>query len=584
MINRIPQGKAIALTGENNQQKTQQSIARKAYTHIFTSPEIALSKKFKLNVLDNPYFAKRLCLLAIDEIHLVEGWGKSFRPLYSEIEKLRKRIPYQVPLLGVSATLTQSKKLIIVEKAGFNENYKLMQTSLDRPEIQQIHRFMQHAKSSCLDLQFVLPPIAKQASDIQKTIIFVNTVPDICLVIDIIRTWMKQLNYPAGSATWVRPYHATMPEFDKDLTAKAFQVPGEENIECIILVAPDAYGMGINNPDIRLVVQWDLPINFDSMIQRMGRAGRRGGQATFILFTPKWTQVKDATEVEQRLAKRTEAANANLLLSDSNRPKVDPKQSRLGQVIEAADEQSDAESAAGSELDEFDDPATNALFDLVATEAEEDLNAKRAKKQASKTDAEKRAKLPDELFNYIHAAQCRRLFPLAWYNDLTYAPNADGLSKALPELCCNGPSCNSKEPDFLERPPFIDTTPARINDAAREWIAYRTAELRKWRKATSKSFWLEQNVETEIPDTLLMSDACLVALAKAADGLVDCIDGSKVKEFLQPWYGLDNYAEDLFLLLSQSRSNGDMCKRLTRRTTSATSQAMRPRAALRGTA
>ncbi len=72
MINQIPQSKAIALTGENNQQKTQQSSARKAYTHIFTSLEIALSKKFKLNVLDNPHFAKRLCLLTIDEIHLVE--------------------------------------------------------------------------------------------------------------------------------------------------------------------------------------------------------------------------------------------------------------------------------------------------------------------------------------------------------------------------------------------------------------------------------------------------------------------------------------------------------------------------------
>lgn len=191
---------------------------------------------------------------------------------------------------------------------------------------------------------------------------------------------------------------------------------------------------------------------------------------------------------------------------------------------------------------------------MVATEAEEDSNAKRARKQASKTDAQKRAKLPDELFDYIHAAKCRRLFSLAWYKDLTYAPNADRISKALPKLCCNGPSCNSKEPDFLERPPFIDTTPAKFNETAREWIAYRTAELKKWRKATSKSFWLEQKVDAEIPDTLLMSDACLVALAKAADGLLDCVDGSKVKEFLQPWYGLDNYAEDLFLVLSQSSS------------------------------
>ncbi len=86
---------------------------------------------------------------------------------------------------------------------------------------------MQHPKSSCLDLQFVLLPIAKQTSEIQKTIIFVNTVPDICLVVDVIRAWMRKLNYPSGSAIWVRPYHTTMLEFDKDLMAKAFQVPNE---------------------------------------------------------------------------------------------------------------------------------------------------------------------------------------------------------------------------------------------------------------------------------------------------------------------------------------------------------------------
>lgn len=109
----------------------------------------------------------------------MEEWGKSFRPLYAEIEKVRKRIPPHVPLLGVSATLTKDMRLRILSKARFRDEYHLMQTPLDRPEIQQIYRFMASPKSSHLDLQCILPPGATQAKDIQKTLIFVNTVAEI---------------------------------------------------------------------------------------------------------------------------------------------------------------------------------------------------------------------------------------------------------------------------------------------------------------------------------------------------------------------------------------------------------------------
>lgn len=122
--------------------------------------------------------------------------------------------------------------------------------------------------------------------------------------------------------------------------------------------------------------------------------------------------------------------------------------------------------AADSELDEFDDLATNTLFDLVFTKAEENLNAKRAKKQALITDVEISVKLFDKLFNYIYAAQCQRLFSLARYNNLTYALNADDLSKTLLELCYNGPNYNLKKLDFLEILSFIDITPAKFNEVA----------------------------------------------------------------------------------------------------------------------
>lgn len=152
MINmRLPKGNAIVLNGDNNQENIQQAIAIGNYTHVFTNPEIALSKKFNKNILDQNVFTDRLYLLAVDEIHLVEEWGKQFRPLYAEIEKVRKRIPAHIPLVGVSATMTPKIRAKVVSKAGFLPNYQLMQTSLDRPEIMQVHRFMKHSKSSCLD-------------------------------------------------------------------------------------------------------------------------------------------------------------------------------------------------------------------------------------------------------------------------------------------------------------------------------------------------------------------------------------------------------------------------------------------------
>lgn len=142
MINCIPTRKAIALTCENNQKAVQETITKESYNHVFISPEIALSKKFKANVLDNPRFASKLWLLAIDKIHLVKEWGKGFCPLYGKIEKIWKRIPSQIPILGVSAILTKIVRLSVLSKTGFRDNYTLMQTSLDWPEIQQIYCFM----------------------------------------------------------------------------------------------------------------------------------------------------------------------------------------------------------------------------------------------------------------------------------------------------------------------------------------------------------------------------------------------------------------------------------------------------------
>lgn len=78
---------------------------------------------------------------------------------------------------------------------------------------------------------------------------------------------MKKLGYPDSCTTWIRPYHSTLSEWDKDLIENAFLMLADKNMDCVILVATDAYGMSINNLDIKLVIQWDFPITFNVMIQ-----------------------------------------------------------------------------------------------------------------------------------------------------------------------------------------------------------------------------------------------------------------------------------------------------------------------------
>lgn len=85
--------------------------------------------------------------------------------------------------------------------------------------------------------------------------IFVNSVTEIRPIITIFQAWMKHLGYPEESSKWIRPYYSAISDWDKALTAAAFATVAEENTECVIIVATDAYGMGINNPDVKLVIQ-----------------------------------------------------------------------------------------------------------------------------------------------------------------------------------------------------------------------------------------------------------------------------------------------------------------------------------------
>lgn len=113
-----------------------------------------------------------------------------------------------------------------------------------------------------------------------------------------------------------------MSDWDQNLTVAAFCIPEDENLECIILVITDVYNMDIDNLDVKLVIQWDLILFFDSMIQKMSHARQKDGLLYFILFIPAWTVIKNQEEIEKWSNLSVFFNIANAQLSNSNKPKA----------------------------------------------------------------------------------------------------------------------------------------------------------------------------------------------------------------------------------------------------------------------
>jgi superfamily II DNA helicase RecQ len=297
----------FVLNGDTNKNSNLRLIRQNSFTHgalfmntcfrkelyilteiVFTSPEIATSKLFNDEVLCHPSYFQNLCLLAIDEIHLVSEW-RSFRPEYFNLGVLRARLPDGIPFQAGSATLDSQTFASVMDRCGFDIDTRIVKMELDRPEIYIQINTLQHTIKSMLDLQFILPSRATSYLSIPKTIIFMDSIASIKAACALIRRWMLQLGYPAVSSSWISPFFSDMATTDKERIAARFEILSHQCTGPRILVATDAYGLGIDNKDVKQVVQWLMPMTMARLYQRMGRALRCGiGQARFVLLHPSW--------------------------------------------------------------------------------------------------------------------------------------------------------------------------------------------------------------------------------------------------------------------------------------------------------
>ena len=238
-----------------------------AYKFLYVSPErlgtFIFLEKIKLT---------KVCMIAVDESHCISQWGYDFRPSYLKIAEIRRVLP-DVPVLALTATATPEVVEDIQEKLLFREKH-VLRKSFYRKNLAYVVRTTESKEEQLLH-------ILRKVSG--TSVVYVRN-----------RKKTKEIaDYLNKNGISAEHFHAGLKNETKDARQQRWK-----NDETRVIVATNAFGMGIDKPDVRTVVHMDLPDSLEAYFQEAGRAGRDEKKAFAVMLFNKG----DVTKMRKRVS------------------------------------------------------------------------------------------------------------------------------------------------------------------------------------------------------------------------------------------------------------------------------------------
>lgn len=236
------------------------------YKFLYISPERLDTEIFRTKLRK-----MHISMITVDESHCISQWGYDFRPAYLKIAEIRELLP-DVPVLALTATATPEVVKDIQARLHFHHK-NVFRMSFERNNLAYIVRKTENKTAELLHILRSMPGSA---------IVYVRNRRRTKEITEL-------LNNEHITADF---YHAGLDDATKDIRQHRWQ-SGESRV----MVATNAFGMGIDKPDVRIVIHMDLPDSIEAYFQEAGRAGRDGQKAYAVILYAK----SDKTTLHKRI-------------------------------------------------------------------------------------------------------------------------------------------------------------------------------------------------------------------------------------------------------------------------------------------